>query len=106
MITSNVHMWPTLYQYTAAHACPSCKAQPGEDCHAPRKQASRQRVNRIIEQVGGEPFLSKLTLQHAERVHAGMRHYDRDIGKAPWTEDRKPGRCYCTLDPCPLAATS
>ncbi|WP_308299835.1 hypothetical protein [Streptomyces sp. CJ_13] len=35
---------------------------------------------------------------HAERARAGLRHRSRDIGAAPWPEDRVPGTRYDTID--------
>jgi len=33
------------------------------------------------------------------RVGAGIRHYRRDVIRAPWSEDRIPGVRYDSLDP-------
>jgi hypothetical protein len=34
---------------------------------------------------------------HAARQDAGMRHYRRDVGNAPWPEEREPGGRYDSL---------
>jgi hypothetical protein len=81
--------WPSHELYTLANRCPTCKAAPGVDCNAPNR-ARRQ---------------TRLLRQHLTRQDAGARHHSRDVGAAPWPEDREPGRCYCTLEPCPLAAS-
>lgn len=62
----------TMDEYTAAQKCPQCGASPGQPCD------------------GRKRF-------HAKRQDAGNRHYQRDVGNAPWPEDREPGRSYSTL---------
>lgn len=68
--------WPSAEQYMLAHRCPTCRADPGAPCTAPNKP--------------GHPW-------HAARQDAGIRHYMRDAGRAPWPEDREPGARYDTL---------
>lgn len=80
-LTENRGVWPSTDQYTAAHRCPWCKAAPGEDCRRRR---------------GQRKF-------HLPRIDAGMRHYYRDLIRAPMNEDREPERCYCSITPCPRA---
>lgn len=84
--------------YALAHRCSTCAAEPGIPCQAPRKQAEIDGRNGIREQAG-LPLMetNPLHLMHATRVSAGSRHYDRDVGAAPWPEDREPGRRYDTL---------
>jgi len=67
--------WPSIEQYALAHRCPRCKANPGEPC--------------IIRPGRG-------TI-HQPRQDAGIRHYDRDVVRAPEQEDRVPGQRYDTL---------
>lgn len=67
--------WPTADQYTIAHRCPTCRAEPGDPCIIRRGQRTF----------------------HCARQDAGMRHYRRDVGRAPWPEDRTPGERYDTL---------
>lgn len=73
--------WPTTDQYALARRCPRCHTAAGQEC--------------TWKQPRGRRF-------HLARVDAGVRHYRRDVGAAPWREDREPGRCYCTIDPCPM----
>lgn len=68
--------WPTVDQYALHHRCYHCKACPGEPCRTPR----------------GVP-----TRFHAPRLDAGVRHYHRDVGAAPWANERRPGRRYDSL---------
>lgn len=77
--TGNV--WPSLDDYALARPCPSCQAPHGTEC------TWRMRRNGRF---------------HSARYTAGIRHYHRDVEAAPWTEDREPGRCYCTIEPCPF----
>jgi hypothetical protein len=70
--------WPTIEAYGLAHRCPTCQAAPGADCVMKRpKHGARM---------------------HTTREDRGAAHYYRDIGRAPWPEDRMPGRRYDTLD--------
>ncbi|MCK9895229.1 hypothetical protein [Frankia sp. AgB32] len=77
--------WPPLHAYAVAHRCPTCKADPGQPCDAPRKTAGATR----------EP--TPESLLHAARQDAGIRHYNRDVAAAPWEEDREPGQRYDSL---------
>ncbi|MGA5843519.1 zinc finger domain-containing protein [Streptomyces pseudogriseolus] len=91
--------FPPLHEYALAYRCPTCGAEPGTPCDAPRKKAKIDRHNDIREQVGQLPLKTNpLHLMHISRQDAGHRHYQRDLGKAPWPEDREPGRRYDTLD--------
>lgn len=72
--------FPSMYEYVLDHRCPICKAAPGVECDAPYKE-HHDPVNR----------------QHAARIDRGIRHSHRDIGRAPWPEERVPGRQYGTL---------
>ncbi|OEJ21856.1 hypothetical protein AR457_39885 [Streptomyces agglomeratus] len=91
--------FPTAYEYALAHRCPTCRAEPGSPCDAPKKNASLARMDAIRERVGEEPFEhDPLWRMHSTRQSAGSRHRSRDIGNAPWPEDRVPGRRYDTLD--------
>ncbi|WP_330342597.1 zinc finger domain-containing protein [Streptomyces sp. NBC_00557] len=90
--------FPPLYEYVLAHRCTVCHAPPGTPCDAPRKQAEIDGRNEIREQTGRPPMeTDPLYLMHAARIDAGSRHYDRDVQRAPWPEDREPGRRYDTL---------
>ncbi|MGW3352565.1 hypothetical protein ACWDA3_55530 [Nonomuraea rubra] len=79
-------IWPPPSAYALAHRCPTCKADAGTLCTAPRKTARAARTRRdLVEQL------------HATRQAAGTRHRNRDIGNAPWPDEREPGRRYDTL---------
>lgn len=93
--------FPPLHEYAMAKRCPVCRAEPGQDCQAPHKAAQRARAARLAAMFGvpyEEPPLSRL---HKARQQAGARHYRRDVGNAPWPEDREPGRRYDTLKETP-----
>jgi hypothetical protein len=83
--------WPPLHAYALAHRCPACKARPGEQCNAPQKQAA---VDRSTADGVSVPESWRL---HTARQDAGRRHYGRDVARAPWAEDREPGRRYDSL---------
>lgn len=90
--------WPPLHAYALAHRCTTCKANPGEQCNAPRKNAQLAHIDAIRARFGDAPMEHDPTaLMHATRQDAGLRHYRRDIGRAPWAEDRDPGRRYDSL---------
>lgn len=78
--------WPSSYQYSMAQACPTCKAAPGVECEAPRKQAEQERL-------GSDPN-DRL---HATRQARGRSHRAQDVARAPWVEDRIPGQRYDSL---------
>jgi hypothetical protein len=90
--------FPPLHVYALAHRCSTCGAEPGQPCDAPRKTASIAQMDAVREQVGQPPLERPPTdAMHATRQDAGIRHYQRDVGNAPWSEDREPGRRYDTL---------
>lgn len=90
--------FPPVHAYALAHRCPTCNAQPGSGCDAPRKRARDASLDRAREQAGQEPFeRDPLNRMHAARQDAGIRHRQRDIGNAPWAEDRVPGQRYDTM---------
>lgn len=64
--------FPPIEDYFLAHSCPRCGAQPWTPCDV---RTGRSRW-------------------HAPRMDRGINHKNRDIGKAPWVEDREPGRQY------------
>lgn len=78
--------WPSSYQYSLAQACPTCKAGPGVECDAPRKQTEQERR-------GSDPN-DRL---HATRQARGRSHRAQDVARAPWVEDRIPGQRYDSL---------
>ncbi|MFI1376888.1 hypothetical protein ACH4UY_33405 [Streptomyces longwoodensis] len=78
--------WPSSYEYAMANACPSCKAQPGTECNAPRKQAEQEKA-------GTDP----LWRLHATRQARGRSHRAQDVAAAPLMEDRIPGQRYDSL---------
>lgn len=91
--------FPPFHAYALAHRCSTCGVEPGQPCNVPRKQAEIDKMNHIRAQLGQPPQEpNPLHLLHATRLDAGGRHRDRDIGAAPWPEDRIPGRRYDTLD--------
>jgi hypothetical protein len=91
--------FPSVYDYALARRCSNCGAEPGLPCEAPRKQGEIAGRNRTRAMVGQPPVeFDPLHMLHAVRVDAGNRHRTRDIGAAPWPEDREPGRRYDTLD--------
>jgi hypothetical protein len=67
--------WPSIEEYILAHDCPRCGAPVGVEC---RVRRGRLRF-------------------HAPRSDCGLRRYRRDIVRAPWREDRVPGRRYDSL---------
>jgi hypothetical protein len=71
-----------------ANPCPSCKAKPGVECDAPRKQAEQERT--------GDDPVCRL---HATRQARGRSHRAQDVAAAPWVEDRIPGQRYDSLGP-------
>lgn len=75
--------WPPFEVYVMAQKCPTCKAAPGDSCHASAKSRT----------VSKDPW----STQHAARQDKGMRHESRDVGSAPWPEDRVTGTRYDTL---------
>lgn len=83
--------WPPLHAYALAHHCTTCKAGPGEQCDAPRKQAA------VDGSAASGVNVPESWRMHAARQGAGRRHYGRDVGSAPWAEDREPGRRYDSL---------
>lgn len=90
--------WPPLHAYALAHACPVCRAKPGEPCDAPRKNARLDRMDRTRARFGDEPMeRDPAHRMHLARQDVGARHYWRDVGNAPWPEDRVPGCRYDTL---------
>lgn len=67
-------------------------------CKAPRKQATADRRNRVLERLGqpvAQPDL--IELLHARRQDVGRHHYHRDVARAPWADEREPGRRYDSL---------
>jgi hypothetical protein len=90
--------WPPLHAYALAHRCPACKAEPGKPCNAPRKNAQLARIDSTRARFGDAPTEHDPAWRmHAPRHDAGRRHYSRDVGRAPWAEDREPGRRYDSL---------
>lgn len=65
---------PHVDEYVLAARCPTCRAPSGQPCNAPRR--------------GGF---------HAARQDKGAAHKRRDVGNAPWPEERVPGVRYDTL---------
>lgn len=95
---SDQYEFPPFHVYALAHRCTTCGAQPGQPCNVPRKQTEIDKTNAIRAQVGQPPIdPDPLRLLHTTRINAGSRHRDKDIGKAPWPEDRQPGVRYDTL---------
>jgi hypothetical protein len=90
--------FPETFAYVMAHACSRCGAQPDEVCNAPRKLAHLVGINRLRARFDLEPAEHHLlSLFHAPRVDVGQRHKGKDIGTAPWPEERIPGLRYDTL---------
>lgn len=87
-MSQNRTPWPSSYQYAMANPCPTCKARPGVECDAPRKQAQQERT--------GEDPIGRL---HATRQSRGRSHRAQDVAHAPWVEDRIPGQRYDSLGP-------
>jgi hypothetical protein len=97
-MANTVTPWPPLHAYALAHRCTTCGAQPGEPCDAPRKNAQLARVDATLARFERPPMdHDQLHRMHGPRQDAGRRHYRRDVGAAPWWEDREPGRRYDTL---------
>lgn len=93
--------FPPLLAYALAHACPVCAAAAGGPCDAPRKAARVARVNQTRARYRMKPVRhDPLALLHAPRIDLGSHHRGRDIGSAPWPEERTPGQRYDTLALC------
>jgi len=69
--------WPGVEEYTIAQRCSQCGAEPGVRCIS--------NTSKTVE------------FGHARRQDSGARHYRRDVGRAPWSEDRVPGASYDTI---------
>lgn len=78
-----------LITYVLAHRCPTCKAKPWNECNAPRKIAKANRYP--------PGSIKPYNRQHITRIKLGNAHYLRDVGNAPWPEERRPGKCYSTI---------
>ncbi|MEU9233511.1 hypothetical protein [Streptomyces subrutilus] len=90
---------PDFSEYAWHLPCPQCDAEARQPCHAPRKQGRHDRVNRLLVQGGyDEVAAPEYGFMHNQRAQAGARHRSRDIGAAPWPEDRVPGTRYDTID--------
>lgn len=90
--------WPPLHAYALAHRCTTCRAEPGEPCNAPGKQARLDAADRFHDELGVERGEHDPAARlHAARLNAGSRHYSRDVGRAPWADERVPGRRYDSL---------
>ena len=94
----SVTPWPSLYEYAMAHRCTKCGADPGVECDAPGKNAQLACIDGISRRAGREPVQhDPVKRLHAVRQDAGMRHKRRDVGNAPWMDERVPGQRYDTL---------
>lgn len=76
--------FPPVHVYALAHRCPTCGAEPGAPCEAPRKEADHDsradiRARTRKPQIQWHPS----QLIHARRMDAGRRHFERDELKAP-----------------------
>jgi hypothetical protein len=81
-----------------AYECPSCAAPPGALCNAPNKRRKVARVEGLRTELGLDIVTpDPICLLHKTRQQAGANHKRRDIGNAPWPEDRIPGQRYDTL---------
>ncbi|MFE4205472.1 hypothetical protein ACFRSX_30940 [Streptomyces goshikiensis] len=90
---------PHVSEYAWHLPCPQCDAEARQPCHAPRKQARHDRVNRLLARGGHDEIAApEYGFMHVQRVAAGVRHRSRDIGAAPWPEERVPGARYDTID--------
>jgi hypothetical protein len=90
--------FPSHSDYVLARRCPTCGALPDVDCDTPRKHASQRRIDETRTQLGWPPVpVDRVKLQHAARIDAGIAHYRSDLSKAPWPEDREPGKNYGTI---------
>lgn len=70
-------IWPSIDAYALARRCPRCGAEPGEPC------TYRGSTSTVY--------------THAPRIDGGIRQYTRDVGRAPWPEERERGRRYDSL---------
>lgn len=71
-----------LIDYVLSKPCPRCKAPAWQDCDAPAKRANTDPMHR----------------QHVRRYDRGAAHYYRDVGNAPWSDERTPGTKYHSID--------
>jgi hypothetical protein len=92
-------VFPRFDEYAWHLPCPECRAEPRQPCNAPRKQAQHDRINALLARGGRGPVAPpKYGFMHLQRSKAGVRHRARDIGAAPWPEERIPGARYDTVD--------
>lgn len=83
--------WPPLSAYALAHRCTACGAEPGNQCNAPLKQATFDRF------AASGVSVPETWRMHAARQDSGRRHYHHDVARAPWADEREPGRRYDSL---------
>ncbi|MGW6982367.1 hypothetical protein ACWGE1_23495 [Streptomyces sp. NPDC054932] len=97
--------FPPLSEYALARRCLRCGAVPGEACNAPRKNARSARADDTGADTGKAAAADDpVNRMHAPRVDAAIRHYHRDIGRAPQPDARVPGQRYDTLHTAPAPA--
>ena len=93
-----VPAFPPPHVYALAHRCPTCGAQPGDPCDAPRKEtAVDERADARAQAGRHQAAWDPAQLIHARRQDAGRRHRGRDEANAPEPKDRVPGQRYDTL---------
>lgn len=90
--------FPPFVDYVMSRRCSTCGAVAWTDCTARRKRRSAEIQNENRARFGQPPTTpNRADLQHVTRQDAGAAHRSRDIGRAPWTEDRVPGTNYGTV---------
>lgn len=89
--------FPTYY-HTPRASVQCLRSRPRHHLRRPREETGPPENRRRRALVGNDPRdHDPLHRLHATRQDAGSRHRARDIGKAPWPEDRVPGQRYDTL---------
>lgn len=73
--------FPSTDEYTIAQSCPTCHVQPFEPCNVKRPRNRRF---------------------HFARVDRGIWHYWKDVGEAPWRDERELGKQYGSLPQAPI----
>lgn len=77
-VTVDAAPFPPLRVYALAQTCPTCAMPPNQPCLLTATYSDGR-------------------TSHLARSDVGNEHYQRDVAAAPWTEERQPGRCYCTI---------